>query len=147
MTRGMFVTVLGRLAGADVKGYQASSFDDVQNGLYYIGFIEWANQSGIVKGMGAKQFAPNQAITREQMAVIISNYAKNMKLKLKPVQEEKHFADSDKISAYAEEAVKEMQMAGLLNGKVNNLFDPQGTATRSEVSSVLHRFVVAINKA
>ena len=46
MTRGMFVTVLGRLARADVKSYQASSFDDVQNDLYYMGFIEWANRMG-----------------------------------------------------------------------------------------------------
>ncbi|HOB12567.1 MAG TPA: S-layer homology domain-containing protein [Syntrophomonadaceae bacterium] len=118
---------------------------DVQNDLYYMGFIEWANRNGIVKGMGDKKFAPDQAITREQMAVIMSNYAKTMNLELKPVQEEKHFADSDKISAYAREAVKEMQMAGLLSGKDNNLFDPQGTATRAEVSSVLHRFVEAIN--
>ena len=141
MTRGMFVTVLGRLARADVKSYQASSFDDVQNDLYYMGFIEWANRNGIVKGMGDKKFAPDQAITREQMAVIMSNYTRVMNLDLKAVQEERHFADNDKISPYAREAVKEMQMARLVSGKDNNLFDPQGTATRAEVSSVLHRFM------
>jgi hypothetical protein len=75
------------------------------------------------------------------MAVIMSNYTRVMNLDLKAVQEERHFADNDKISPYAREAVKEMQMARLVSGKDNNLFDPQGTATRAEVSSVLHRFM------
>lgn len=141
MTRGMFVTVLGRLANANVSSFQESSFTDVKNDLYYMSFIEWANRNGIVKGIGDKKFAPDQAITREQMAVIMSNYVKTMNLKLNQVHEENNFADSAHISAYAEDAVKQMQMAGILSGKKGNLFDPQGMATRAEVSAVVHRFV------
>ncbi|MGI5858531.1 MAG: S-layer homology domain-containing protein, partial [Tepidanaerobacteraceae bacterium] len=64
-----------------------------------------------------------------------------MNLKLNHKYEENTFADSTEISAYAREAVKEMQMAGILSDKGNNLFDPKGTATRAEVSAVLRRFI------
>jgi uncharacterized repeat protein (TIGR02543 family) len=141
MTRGMFVTVLGRMAKADVISYKESSFTDVKSDAYYMGYIEWASKNGIVNGIGNKEFAPDKSITREQMAAIMQNYAKYKGLTLAKVNKEKTFADSKKISTYAGEAVKEMQMAGIISGKEGNLFDPQGTATRAEVSSVLRRFV------
>ncbi|MGF7059163.1 S-layer homology domain-containing protein [Brassicibacter mesophilus] len=141
MTRGMFVTALGRLADADESVYKKSSFTDVKNDAYYMGYIEWASKNSIVNGVGNKQFAPDQSITREQMAVIMSNYAKTIGYTLPKVHAENTFADNAKISAYAKEAVKQMQMAGAISGKNGNLFDPQGTATRAEVSAVLRRFV------
>ena len=141
MTREMFVTVLGRLANVNVESYNESSFADVKSHAYYMGYIEWASKNNMVKGIGNGNFAPDQSITREQMAVIIMNYAKTMDLKLTQVHEENTFDDSAKISDYAKDAVKQMQMAGILSGKNGNLFDPQGTATRAEVSAVLHRFV------
>lgn len=141
MTRGMFVTALGRLANANVSGYTKSSFTDVKSDAYYMGYIEWANKNNIVNGVGNEKFAPDQSITREQMAVIISNYAKAIGFALPIARAEITFADNAKISAYAKEAVKQMQMAGVISGKNGNLFDPQGTATRAEVAAVLRRFV------
>ena len=125
MTRGMFVTVLGRLANADVSGYQESSFSDVAKDAYYLGAVQWASQKRIINGMGNNKFAPDESITREQMAVIIENYAKAMGLTLPKVNGEKVFADNDKISAYAKDAVKHIQTAGVIGGKSGNLFDPQ----------------------
>ena len=141
MTRGMFVTALGRLANADVSGYKKSSFTDVKSDAYYMGYIEWANKNNIVKGIGDGKFAPDQSITRDQMAVILQSYAKAIGFTLPKVHAENTFADSAKIGAYAKDAVKQMQMAGIISGKNSNLFDPQGTATRAEVSAVLRRFV------
>ena len=141
MTRGMFVTALGRLANADVSGYTKSSFTDVKGDAYYMGYIEWASKNNIVNGVGNGRFAPDQSITREQMAVIMQNYAKVIGFTLPKVHVENTFADSTKINTYAKEAVKQMQMAGVISGKNSNLFDPQGTATRAEVSAVLRRFV------
>ena len=141
MTRGMFVTALGRLANADVSGYTKSSFTDVKNDAYYMGYIEWANKNNIVNGIGDYKFAPDQSITREQMAVIMTGYAKTIGFTLPKVHVENTFADNGNISAYAKEAVKQMQMAGVISGKNGNLYDPQGTATRAEVSAVLRRFV------
>ncbi len=141
MTRGMFVTALGRLANADVSGYAKSSFSDVKDDAYYMGYIEWASKNNIVNGVGNGNFAPDQSITREQMAVIMSNYAKTIGYTLPKVHTENTFSDNGKISTYAKEAVKQMQMAGVISGKNGNLYDPQGTATRAEVSAVLRRFV------
>ena len=141
MTRGMFVTALGRLANADVNTYAKSSFSDVKNDAYYMGYIEWANKNNIVTGIGDGKFAPDQSITREQMAVIMSNYAKTIGFTLPKVHAENIFADNAKINTYAKDAVKQMQMAGVVSGKNGNIFDPQGTATRAEVSAVLRRFV------
>ena len=137
----MFVTALGRLANADVNGYAKSSFTDVKSDAYYMGYIEWASKNSIVTGTGNGKFAPDQSITREQMAVIMLNYAKVIGFTLPKVHTENAFADSAKFSAYAKDAVKQMQMAGVVSGKNGNLFDPQGTATRAEVTAVLRRFV------
>ncbi|MEW9124042.1 MAG: S-layer homology domain-containing protein, partial [Thermotaleaceae bacterium] len=141
MTRGMFVTVLGKLANTDVSGYKQSSFNDVTSNAYYMGYIEWASQNSISKGIGNGAFAPDQSITREQMAVIMQNYAKIMDFTMPKVHGENTFADNAKISAYAKDAVKQMQMADVIGGKNDNLFDPQGIATRAEVSTVLRRLM------
>ncbi len=146
MTRGMFVTVLGRLAEADVDAYKTSSFTDVKSDAYYMSSVEWAKEKGIVSGMGEGRFAPEQTITREQMAAIILNYAEFINFKLPKVNGEKTFADNDKISSYAKDSVSQVQMAGVIGGKNGNVFDPQGTATRAEFSSVLRRFVELVDQ-
>lgn len=129
MTRGMFVTALGRLAGADVSSYKKSSFTDVKANDYYMGYVEWANSKGIIKGTSTTTFAPDQAVTREEMAVMMANYAKAMGYTMPSSNQEIAFADSSNISTWAKEAVKSMQMAGIISGKDNNHFDPKGTAT------------------
>ncbi len=147
MTRGMFVTVLGRLADADVSNYNKSSFSDVNTDAYYMGYIEWASKNSIVKGTGNGKFAPDQSITREQMVVIMQNYAKVDGFTMPKVHGENTFADSSRISVYAKDAVKQMQMAGVISGKSCNLFDPQGTATRAEVAAVLRRFTELVRSS
>lgn len=139
MTRGMFVTAIGRLANADVSGYRQSSFTDVKSGAYYLPYIEWASANKIIHGVGNGRFVPDQAITREQLAVIIGNYTQALGFKLPQVRAEVNFADSAKISGYAKGYVRQVQMAGLMNGKDGGRFDPQGTATRAELAAVLRR--------
>lgn len=144
MTRGMLVTVLARLAKADLSDHLASSFMDVKPDSYYMPAIEWARNNNIVNGLSATEFAPNQAISREQLAVVMANYAKASGFEFTSQAVENNFVDQAKISSYAKSSVKEMQMAGLISGREDNTFDPQGTATRAEVSAVLKRFVEAI---
>lgn len=71
MTRGMFATALGRMTNADVSDYRQSNFTDVKSDAYYMGYIEWASKNSIVKGTSNEKFAPDQSITREQMAGIL----------------------------------------------------------------------------
>ena len=141
MTRGMFVTALGRLAGVDPTDYQASRFTDVKEDAYYAPYVNWAAKTGVVSGTTDTTFAPDTNINREQMAVIMKNYAAKLGYTIPKTLEVVNFADSAGISSWAKEAVKSMQQAGILAGKTNNCFDPAGTATRAEVAAVLRRFV------
>lgn len=144
MTRGMFVTALGRLAGIDPADYQAGKFTDVKADAYYVPYVNWAASKGIVSGTTDTIFAPDSQITREQMAVILKNYAAKLGYTIPKTLEAVTFADNTKISSQVKEAVKSMQQAGILAGKTNNRFDPKGTATRAEVATVLRRFVEII---
>ncbi len=141
MTRGMFVTALGRLAGVNPTDYQASMFTDVKEDAYYAPYVNWAAKTGVVSGTTDTTFAPDTNINREQMAVIMKNYATKLGYTIPKTLEVVNFADSAGISSWAKEAVKSMQQAGILAGKTNNCFDPAGTATKAEVATVLRRFV------
>ena len=144
LTRGMFVTAFGRLAGINPEDYQNRAFTDVKADAYYAPYVNWAAKTGIVDGITSTTFAPDSNITREQMAVILKNYADKMGYPILKTLEAVTLADNAKISSWAKDAVKAMQQAGILSGKANNLFDPNGNATRAEAATVLHRFVEAI---
>lgn len=141
MTRGMFVTALGRLAGINPDSYNTGKFTDVKADAYYAPYVNWAAQTGIVEGVTAITFAPDTNINREQMAVIMANYAKKLGYDLPRTLKAVTFADNANISSWAKDAVRAMQQAGILAGKNGNKFDPKGTATRAEVATVLRRFV------
>ena len=144
MTRGMFVTALGRLAGVNPDSYKTRSFTDVKADAYYAAYVEWAAQKNIAGGTGDKLFSPDSPITREQMAVIMTNYAGQMGYAIPTPLAEAAFADSDKISEWAAKEVAAMQRAGIVKGRDGNRFDPQASATRAEVSVVLRRFVEVV---
>ena len=138
MTRGMFVTVLGRMAGADISAYNTQShFADVDSKMYYNAYVNWAAANKIVSGVDASHFNPNALITREQAAVIMDNYLTATGTKVEETGSAAAFADSASIRAYAKDAVTRMQKAGLLSGKSGNRFDPQGTATRAQVAVIM----------
>lgn len=148
MTRGQFVTVLGRYAGikdSSAETPKTTQFKDVDSNMYYASHIAWAYEHNIIKGMSADTFAPESSITREQMAVIMQNFAEAMKFTLTKTDSGK-FADDDKISDWAKTEVYLMKDAGFIKGKENNIFDPQGKATRAEVSAILHRFIASAEK-
>ncbi len=148
MTRGMFVTALGRMAGIDATAHKTNKFTDVAETTYYAPYVAWAAEKGIVSGTSTTTFAPDQTITREQMAVIMSNYAKAMSYTIPKTSDAVTFADSASIASWARDAVRSMQMADILMGKGQNRFDPAASATRAEVAAVLHRYVeLVIDKA
>jgi|GEM_PF-2528335 len=138
MTRGMMVTVLWRLNGSLTASN--AGFADVAAGQWYTEAVSWAYANGIVSGVGGNLFAPNDEITREQMAVMLNNYAKFINAEL-PKNRVGVFADDDKISSWAKEAVNAMYAAEILNGKGANGFDPQGKATRAEVAQMFKNFM------
>lgn len=141
MDRGMLITVLGRLSGADVSAYKTSSFTDVAVGKYYLPYIEWAYKKGVVSGIGNGKFAPDQAITREETAVIFENYSRATGYTLPVTHTAAAFGDVSSIGSAYKTAVTAMQQAGIMMGGTNNEFNPKASATRAEVSSMLNRYI------
>lgn len=139
MTRGMMATVLFRLDGEN-KGDVTASFADVADGTWYTDAVAWANAKGIVTGYSDTAFGPDDNVTREQLAVMIYRYAKALEL-VKDGKTELAFVDADSVNDWAAEAVSWLTANGILIGKPGNVLDPQGNATRAEVSAVLERFV------
>ena len=145
ITRGMFVTALGRLAGIDPVGYPSSSrFTDVPATAYYAPFVEWAASKGIVSGTGEGSFSPDAAITREQMALIMRQYADKLGYTLPVAREAVTFTDENQITSNMKDAVRAIQQAGIMSGKGNNRFGPKDAATRAEAAVVLRRFVEVV---
>lgn len=144
MTRGMFVTVLGRIAEVDVSAYKTTTFSDTISGSYYQPYVEWASQLGVVKGIGNGLFAPDRSVTREEMAAIISNFAAAQTIALPEKNEAAVFTDAAGISTWAVEAVQKVQRAGIIEGRADGSFDPKGATTRAEVSAVVVRLLEVI---
>lgn len=145
MTRGMLVTALGRLANVDAKAYTTNSFTDVTADSAFRPYIEWAYKNGTVQGIGSNQFAPDRAVTREEIAVIFANYAKATGYTLPVTRTATTYAaDASGIGGAYKTAVTATEQAGIMMGGTNNKFNPKASATRAEVSSMLHRYIKLI---
>lgn len=135
--RADFITVLGRIQNINVEKYKLSRFSDLEEGAYYTAYVNWAVENKIVSGFENGKFEPNSYITREQMALIISNY---LKFTNKPLDKNStiDFADESQISDWAKEAIKEMTQAGILKGMSEEEFFPKTSFTRAQVAQVLY---------
>ena len=140
MTRGMFVTVLSRIAGVEVDDSKATAFADVATNTWYSGAVAWAVEKGITNGIDEVTFGVNDPVTREQMATFIVRYCAAMNITLPETVEAQEFTDADKIGDYAKEAVATCQLAGIFNGSETGAFNPQSSATRAECAAVFSRF-------
>lgn len=140
MTRSMFVTVLGKMGNNTSKNAN-TQFTDVSYSDWYSGAVAWAVSNKITSGTTTTTFSPLTNVTREQMAVFLYNYMKSEGITLEKVNTKTTFADNSSISSWAVTAVYEMQQAGVISGKTNNMFDPSGEATREEVATLIRKFV------
>ena len=145
MDRGMFVTVLGRVAGIDASAYTQTPFTDVAAGAYYAPHAAWASENGIVEGVGGGLFAPANQITRQEMAAMLHRYVNFAKITL---ENNPHaaFADDAAIADWAKDSVYTLAFAGLINGVGENSYAPAKTASRSEVAALLARFAQSYMK-
>ncbi len=139
-TRGMIVTILHRLEGS-TKVTGTNTFADVEEGKWYSNAIKWAAENSIVAGYGDGKFGPEDSITREQMAVILMNYAKLKGYDVSAKTDISKFTDGDKVSSWAKDALAWANAKGLIIGTGNEILAPQGLAVRAQVAAVLHRFI------
>lgn len=144
-TRAMIVTILYRLEGSPaVTG--TSAFVDVPAGQWYTDAVNWAAANQIVKGTSATTFAPNDSITREQMAAILYRYAQYKGYDVTKKADLSGYSDNGQVSAYAKDALAWANAAKLINGVTNTTLAPRGNATRAQVSAILHRFCDGVVK-
>ena len=136
-TRGMLVTILYRLAGEPTAF--GNPFDDVPDDAYCADAVRWAYAEKIVDGYGGGKFGPNDAITREQLAVILMNYAKLKGNDLSAVTYLAKYSDADTVSDWALEAMIWANAERLINGDSSKLM-PKGNAQRAQAAAILQRF-------
>lgn len=137
ITRGMVVTMLWRMAGEPYEA--AAGFTDVAAGRYYTTAVAWAAKNGIVEGMTATTFAPNQAITREQLASILYRYAKWLGFSGYG-SDISGYTDAGKVSSYAYDAMSWAVRSGVVTGTSARVLDPQGTASRAAAAQMFMNF-------
>ena len=137
LTRAMLVAVLHRLEGSPAAS--AGDFTDVADGDWYAQAVNWAASVGVVNGFDDGTFQPNTAITREQMAAILRNYAAYKGFDVTASGSLSTFTDAASVSDWAKESIQWAVGSGLLGGYDDNTLRPQGTTTRAEVASVLQR--------
>lgn len=144
LTRAMLVTVLYRLEGEPATNKNIP-FADIDMGAYYKNAVIWAQQNDIVKGISETEFAPNESITREQIAAIIYRYAQYKEYNV-AVGESTNILSYNDFADISEYAVPSVQYAigsGLLEGRTETELNPKDNATRAEAAAILHRFIEA----
>lgn len=144
LTRGMFATVLYRMAGEPDVAFE-NRFSDVQDGRYYSKAIIWAYSRGIVQGYGGGGiFGTEEYITREQIAKMLSEFGQGQGYSLDERADLNEFPDNSDVSGWAVDYMKWAAGSGMINGKnidgVHYL-DPRGNATRVECAAMLTRFM------
>jgi hypothetical protein len=144
VTRAEFTVLLARLAGLAPAPAGAARFADIPAAAWYRGMVGAAVEASLVAGLSDRAFGPDKPITREQMAAMLARFLTLKKIAAQPGTEEvpallARFGDAAGISSWARTAVALSAREGLLTGRANARFEPQGKATRAEAATVLYR--------
>ena len=139
LSRAMLVAVLHRLEGNPQAS--AGDFTDVADGDWYAQAVNWAASVGVVNGFDDGTFQPNAAITREQLAAILRNYAVYKGMDVTATGSLSTYTDANSVSDWAKESVEWVVGSGLLGGYEDNTLRPQGDTMRAEASAMLQRYL------
>ncbi|MDR2088464.1 MAG: S-layer homology domain-containing protein [Clostridiales Family XIII bacterium] len=139
LTRAQFLAMLAKTVdGLDLNASPPSGFEDVPMEGWYYSYVNWGHAAGIVKGVDETHFAPDLPITREQMTVMLANFAATSGLGLPDAGAAPAFTDAAAISPWAFESVDRIARAGIMNGMPAGGFDPQAGATRAQAAKVAY---------
>ena len=141
-SRGQIVTILWRVAGSpdmegEIWGYP---FADGDATAYYGTAVYWARMNGIAGGYGDGTFGPDDPISREQFAAMLYRFAQERGYDVTASADLSGYADVDKVSGYALEAMRWANAEGIINGTSGATLTPQGQATRAQAAAMLMRF-------
>ena len=137
LSRAEMVQILYNWAGKpEVTG--SSKFSDVADGAWYAKPVIWAAENGVVNGVGNGKFVPNDPVTREQLVAMLYRYAEKPEVSNALTD----FADANKISDYAVDAVKWAVEQDILRGDGSpRKLRPTDHAKRCEVAAMQHRYI------
>lgn len=138
-TRAMIVSMLARME--NVTSAADAGFSDVAADDWYATAVNWAAANGIVNGISADTFAPNDPITREQLAAMLMNYAQYKGMDVSARADLSHYSDAENISSWANDVLSWAVAEGLLTGVTDDTIAPQVHATRAQVAAILQRFL------
>ena len=144
-TRAQLAMILWRLEGSPAVE-TAPEFDDVDPDAWYIGAVRWASAEGVVRGFGDGRFAPDEAVTREQMAAILCRCAARLGHDVSADGDLSGFADAASVSAYAVPALEWARATGLVEGIEQDgalRLAPGDPTTRAQMATLLLRFLTA----
>ena len=137
ITRAMLATIIWRMEGSP-QATGGKEFSDVKKGQYYYTAIKWAASKGIVNGYDNGKFGPSNYITREQLAVMLNNYARYKKKNVSNIADISKYVDSKSVSPYAKTGVQWAIQNKIISGKDNGTrIDPKGNASRAEVAAMI----------
>ena len=142
---GWYAVKLGAVSGYIRADFvqTGDAFTDVDSGAYYAGYAQWAYLAGITSGVGDGRFAPEESITRRDMAAMLYNYTKSANKTLPQSRERAAFHDEALMGGCAE-AIYALQQAGIINGMGDGGFDPMGSATRAQVAQIFMNYMQAV---
>lgn len=147
ITRAEFVKILAGVAGAGEAQTDSTRFTDVAPGSWYAPYVAWAVEHGVTTGTSAATFAPDDTITREQMAAMIYRYASSAGVTLPKTRDAVRFSDASGFSGWAIEAIDALTRAGILDGVGAGRFAPQESATREQACKMLALLLQIIEEA
>ena len=138
MTRSQFATILSRVLKLETTS-TTSAFKDVKPNAWYFNAIQACYEAGLIKGISATEFAPNDKITKQDMMLLLSRTIEYLDIELKDTDTDVAFIDSTNISAYALEGVKTCIHAGIL--KNEGYFMPKNLVTRADMATMFTKII------
>ncbi len=146
MTRAMFVTVLHRMEGSPDSAGVSNKFADVPENAWYGDAVKWANSKGLVYGTSQTEFAPDEPISREQLATMMYRYAEYCSLDTSGRASPADIIDWNDVSDYAKQAILWSVNEKIIEGRSAKQIIPKDNANRAEVATIIKRFMDYKNK-
>ena len=145
VNRAMFVTILAKIAKADLSGYTKDTeglpFTDVKSGAYYVKALKWAYENKHTAGVSDTKFGTGDPVTREQLATFLYAYTKSLGGDLVTDADLSSYADGASVSKYARKAMSWALTYGLISGTGNNMLSPKQSALREQVALILKNYI------
>lgn len=144
LTRAAFVTMLAKtvLTEDELAQYKfKGSFTDVNEQNWANPYVNWASEVGVASGYEDNTFRPNQDVTRQEMAILVHNFARAYGREMNAVNQKGTFKDNKQIASYAAASVTACQQAGVISGYTDGSFRPNGSATRAEAAALYYNFL------